>query len=70
MAFYWKKCNFAQIKKSEKCNSAMLYRKISKDIEAHLRSGSDKILIVEGARLTSKQALGGFIDNNISSGLF
>jgi len=48
----------------------MLYRKISKDIEAHLRSGSDKILIVEGARLTSKQALGGFIDNNISSGLF
>ncbi len=32
----------------------MLYRKISKDIEAHLRSGSDKILIVEGARQIGK----------------
>lgn len=32
----------------------MLYRKISKDIKAHLRSGSDKILIVEGARQIGK----------------
>ena len=32
----------------------MLYRKISKDIEAHLRSGSDKIMVVEGARQIGK----------------
>jgi len=32
----------------------MLYRKISIDIESHLRSGSDKIMIVEGARQIGK----------------
>ena len=32
----------------------MLYRKISTDIEAHLRSGKDKILVVEGARQIGK----------------
>ena len=32
----------------------MLYRKISADIEAHLRSGSNKILVVEGARQIGK----------------
>jgi len=32
----------------------MLYRKVSKDIEAHLRSGNDKIMIVEGARQIGK----------------
>lgn len=32
----------------------MLYRKIGKEIEEHLRSGSDKIMIVEGARQVGK----------------
>lgn len=32
----------------------MLYRKISKDIETHLRSDSDKIMVVEGARQIGK----------------
>jgi hypothetical protein len=32
----------------------MLYRKISTEIEAHLRSGSDKIMVVEGARQIGK----------------
>lgn len=32
----------------------MLYRKIGKKIEEHLRSGSDKIMIVEGARQVGK----------------
>lgn len=32
----------------------MLYRKISKDITAHLQSDSDKILIIEGARQIGK----------------
>lgn len=32
----------------------MLYRKISTEIEAHLRSGNDKIMIVEGARQIGK----------------
>jgi len=32
----------------------MLYRKISTEIEAHLSSGSDKILVVEGARQVGK----------------
>jgi hypothetical protein len=32
----------------------MLYRKIATDIEEHLRSGSDKILVVEGARQIGK----------------
>ncbi|WP_407405414.1 ATP-binding protein [Sodaliphilus sp.] len=33
---------------------AMLYRKISTCIEAHLRSGDDKIMVVEGARQIGK----------------
>ena len=32
----------------------MLYRKISAGIEAHLRSGSDKIMVIEGARQIGK----------------
>ncbi|MCQ2351536.1 MAG: AAA family ATPase [Paludibacteraceae bacterium] len=32
----------------------MLYRKISKEIESHLRSGSNRIMIVEGARQVGK----------------
>lgn len=32
----------------------MLYRKISSDIEAHLLSGNDKIMVVEGARQIGK----------------
>jgi len=32
----------------------MLFRKISTDIEAHLQSGSDKIMVVEGARQIGK----------------
>ena len=38
----WKKCNFAGGKNKKKCNTAMLYRKISSIIEAHLRSGNAK----------------------------
>lgn len=50
----WKKCNYITPKTWKKCNLAMLYRKISTDIEAHLRSGSDKIMVVEGARQIGK----------------
>ena len=32
----------------------MLYRKIQREIESHLRSGSDKILVVQGARQIGK----------------
>ena len=32
----------------------MLYRKISKEIESHLSSGNDKIMVVEGARQIGK----------------
>ena len=32
----------------------MLYRKISKELKAHLQSDSDKILILEGARQIGK----------------
>ena len=32
----------------------MLYRKIAATIEAHLRSGSDKILLIDGARQVGK----------------
>lgn len=32
----------------------MLYRKIAKDIEEHLKSGSDKIMLIEGARQIGK----------------
>ena len=35
----------------------MLYRKIGKEIEAHLVSSSDKILILEGARQIGKTTL-------------
>lgn len=49
-----KKCNFVSVKNNKKCNSTMLYRKISTDIEAHLRSGSDKIMVIEGARQIGK----------------
>ena len=32
----------------------MLYRKIAKEIEEHLKSGSDKIMLIEGARQIGK----------------
>ncbi len=32
----------------------MLFRKIEKYIEDHLKSGSDKILVIEGARQIGK----------------
>lgn len=35
----------------------MLYRKIEKTIEEHLRSGSQKILLVDGARQVEKHIL-------------
>ena len=54
MRNFGKKCNFAGVKNNKKCNSAMLYRKISAEIEAHLRSGDDKIMVVEGARQIGK----------------
>lgn len=44
----------------------MLYRKISKYIESHLTSGSDKILVVEGARQIGKS----FIIRNVCRNLF
>jgi hypothetical protein len=36
----------------------MLYRKIEKEIEDHLKSDSDKILIIEGARQIGKSYMG------------
>ncbi len=44
----------------------MLYRKISKEIESHLRSGSDRIMIVEGARQVGKS----YIIREVSKKLF
>ena len=44
----------------------MLYRKISKEIEAHLASPSDKILVLEGARQIGKS----FIVREIGNRLF
>ena len=44
----------------------MLYRKISKEIEAHLASSSDKILVLEGARQIGKS----FIIREIGKKLF
>lgn len=44
----------------------MLYRKVSKEIEAHLASPSDKILILEGARQIGKS----FIVREIGNRLF
>jgi len=44
----------------------MLYRKICTDIEAHLRSGNDKIMVVEGARQIGKS----FIIREVGSRLY
>ena len=44
----------------------MLYRKISKTIKDHLMSGSDRILIIEGARQVGKS----FIIREIGKQLF
>ena len=44
----------------------MLYRKIEQVIEAHLISGSDKILVVEGARQVGKS----FTIREVSKRLF
>jgi predicted AAA+ superfamily ATPase len=48
------KCIFGLKKPIEKCKIAMLYRKITSYIEDYLRSDSDKILILEGARQIGK----------------
>lgn len=32
-----------------------LYRKISQEIENHLKSGNDKILVIDGARQIGKR---------------
>ena len=44
----------------------MLYRKIEKTIESHLKSGSDKIMIVQGARQVGKS----FIIREVGKSLF
>lgn len=44
----------------------MLYRKIRKDIETHLQSDSDKILVIEGARQVGKS----FIIRNVGRKMF
>ena len=44
----------------------MLFRKISAVIEEHLKSGSDKILLVDGARQVGKT----YIINHIGKRLF
>ena len=49
----FEKCIFALPKYIEKCHS-MLYRKIDSYIEDHLRSDSDKILLLDGARQIGK----------------
>ena len=46
--------------------SPMLYRKIEKVIESHLKSGSDKIMIVQGARQVGKS----FIIREVGKALF
>ena len=67
MQFYIEKCNFAARIYIEKCNlKTMLYRKIGKDIEQHLLSGSDKVLLIEGARQIGKS----FIIREIGIRLF
>lgn len=43
----------------------MLYRKISKEIEAHLASPSDKILVLEGARQIGKSFIIRMIGNRL-----
>ena len=43
----------------------MLYRKISDGIESHLRSGNDKIMLVEGARQIGKS----YIIREVGQGL-
>lgn len=54
MHFYIEKCKFAPSNHIEKCKKTMLYRKIRKEIETHLQSDSDKILVIEGARQVGK----------------
>ncbi len=49
----FEKCIFVLLKYIEKCYS-MLYRKIDSYIEDHLRSDSDKILLLDGARQIGK----------------
>ena len=52
--------NFLQchsIEKSKKGDRNMLFRKIEALIETHLKSGSEKILLVDGARQVGKTYL-------------
>lgn len=53
MYIFIEKCIFAIYYFIEKCNF-MLYRKIGSYIEEHLKSDSDKILLLEGARQIGK----------------
>ena len=53
MCIFIEKCIFAIYYFIEKCNF-MLYRKIGSYIEEHLKSDSDKILLLEGARQIGK----------------
>lgn len=53
MYVFIEKCIFAIYYFIEKCNF-MLYRKIGSYIEEHLKSDSDKILLLEGARQIGK----------------
>lgn len=52
-ASFRKKCIFQGVKITEKCME--LYRKISQEIENHLKSGNDKILVIDGARQIGKR---------------
>ena len=53
MLILFEKCIFVHKKCIEKCCD-MLYRKIDRYIEDHLRSDSDKILLLDGARQIGK----------------
>ena len=53
MLILFEKCIFVRMKCVEKCCD-MLYRKIDSYIEDHLRSDSDKILLLDGARQIGK----------------
>ena len=48
------KCSFSPANVIEKCKIVMLYRKITSYIEDYLRSDTDKVLILEGARQIGK----------------
>lgn len=65
-AVLFEKCIFARGESFEKCKRYMLYRKIAGYIEDYLRSDSDKILVIEGARQIGKS----FIIREVGSRLY